>query len=65
MNVKYLRDVRCPPQQAGKKGEVKELPEETAQILLKGGYVEEVTKNFKERTDDDSDKGTNSKSQRH
>ena len=65
MWVKYLRDVRTPAWQAGKKGEVKKLPKETAEILLNGGYVEKVTKNLKEQTDGKLDKGTDSKDQRH
>lgn len=42
MRVKYLRDVTSPKEQQGKAGEVKDLPDRIARLLLSGRFVEKV-----------------------
>ena len=41
MNVRYLLDVSTPEQNAGKAGDIRELDENVALILIAGGYVVE------------------------
>jgi hypothetical protein len=41
MNVRYLLDVSTPEQNAGKVGDIRELDEHVALILIAGGYVVE------------------------
>ena len=41
MNVRYLLDVSTPEQNAGKVGDIRELDENVALILIAGGYVVE------------------------
>jgi len=42
VKVKYLRDVTSPREQQGKAGEVKDLPDRIARLLLAGRFVEKV-----------------------
>ena len=43
MKVRYLTTVTSPLWQAGKAGEIRDLPQRTADILLERGYVEVVS----------------------
>lgn len=42
MKIKYLTTVTSPSNQAGKKGETKDVSERIARLLIKGGFAKTV-----------------------
>jgi len=60
VEVKYLRTVTSPREQQGKAGEVKDLPDRIARLLIAGRFVEQV--NPKPKTEEKTHDGGRKKS---